>query len=65
MHFLLSEKAMKKKGTMDEVRRISIYIYDQQLETIKEICQERKKTRRIVFFEAIQAYISLFKNGEV
>lgn len=48
-----------------EVRRIPIYIYEAQMEKINEICRKRKKTRRIVFFEAIQNYISLYEKGGV
>ncbi|MFW6173288.1 MAG: hypothetical protein ACOC5T_06035 [Elusimicrobiota bacterium] len=54
-----------KKKRNKEVRRIPVYIYDAQMEKIDEICRKRKKTRRIVFFEAIQNYISLYEKGEV
>ena len=55
---------MKKKDST-EVKRISIYIYDSQLKKIDEICKKRKKTKRIVFFEAIQNYIALYKEGKL
>ena len=48
-----------------DLRRIPIFIYAAQLKKIDEICQKRNKTRRIVFFEAFQTYISLFDQGEV
>ena len=37
----------------------------ERLKKIDEICKRRKKTRRIVFFEAFQSYISLFEEGKV
>jgi len=58
----MSDKREKRRK---EVRRIPIYIYEAQMEKIDEICRKRKKTRRIVFFEAIQNYISLYEKGEV
>ena len=48
-----------------EIKRISIYIYIAQLEKIEEICRKRKKTKRRIFFEAIQNYIALFEQGKV
>jgi hypothetical protein len=48
-----------------EVDRIPIYIYKAQLRKIDEICQKRNTTRRVVFFEAIQIYISLYEEGKV
>lgn len=56
-------KKIKKDCT--EVKRISIYIYDSQLKKIDEICKKREKTKRIVFFEAIQNYIALYKEGKL
>ncbi len=53
------------KKARPEVKRISIYIYDSQLKKIDEICKKRKKTKRIVFFEAIQNYIALYKEGKI
>lgn len=55
----------ESKGDFSELKRLSIYIYDAQLKKIDGICKKRKKTRRIVFFEAFQTYISLFERGEV
>lgn len=55
----------KTNKNLLEPKRISIYIYDSQLKKIDEICKKRNKTRRIVFFEAIQNYISLYKEGMV
>jgi len=55
---------IKRKGNK-ELRRIPVYIYEAQMKKIDEICSKRKKTRRIVFFEAIQNYISLYEKGEV
>jgi hypothetical protein len=46
-------------------KRISIYIYDSQLKKIDEICKKRKKTKRIIFFEAIQNYIGLYKEKKI
>ncbi|KPJ65097.1 hypothetical protein AMJ44_11015 [candidate division WOR-1 bacterium DG_54_3] len=57
-----------KKETRDdfsELKRIPIYIYNAQLKKFDEICQKRKKTRRIVFCEAFQTYISLYIQGQV
>lgn len=54
----------EKKENFFELKRISIYIYDAQLKKIDEICTKRNKTRRVVFFEAIQNYISLFTKEE-
>ncbi len=56
-----SKNEQKKR----ELKRIPIYVYSAQLERINEICRKRNKTRRIVMFEAIQTYISLFEKGEV
>ncbi len=53
------------KKDCTEVKRISIYIYDSQLKKIDEICKKRKKTKRIVFFETIQNYIALYKEGKI
>ena len=47
-----------------ETKRISIYIYDSQLKKINEICQKRCKTKRIIFLEAIQNYITLYEQGK-
>ena len=55
----------QKEGGQKELKRIPIYIYSAQLERIEEICRKRNKSRRIVMFEAIQTYISLFEKGEV
>ncbi len=48
-----------------ELKRIPVYIYGAQLKKIDEICKRRKKTRRIIFFEAFQSYISLYEEGKV
>lgn len=48
-----------------EVKRIPIYIYNAQLKKIDEICQKRNKTRRVILFEAIQTYISLYEQRKV
>lgn len=48
-----------------ELKRIPVYIYEAQLEKIDEICSKRKKSKRIVFFEAFQIYISLYEQGKV
>ena len=58
-------KKSKRKKNYNELRRLSIYIYDAQLKKIDEICRKRNKTRRIVFLEAFQNYISLFEKGEI
>jgi len=55
----------KQKKDLYELRRIPIYIYESQLKKIDEICLDRQKTRRIVFFEAFQIYISLYEQGKV
>ena len=57
--------SQKEKKENSELKRIPVYIYDAQLKKIDEICKKRNKTRRIVFFEAFQTYISLFKEGKV
>lgn len=49
----------------DRPKRISIYIYPAQLKLIEEICKKRKKTKRLVFFEAIQSYIGAYLKGKV
>jgi len=54
-----------EKKDFTEVKRIHIYIYDAQLKKIDEICKKRKKTKRIVFFEAVQNYIALYKEGKI
>jgi hypothetical protein len=45
--------------------RISVYIYPAQLRIIEEICKKREKTKRWVFFEAIQSYIGAYIKGRV
>ncbi len=55
----------KNENEFFELKRIPVYIYGAQLKKIDEICKIRKKTRRIVFFEAFQTYISLFEEGKV
>ena len=55
----------QKERKQRELKRIPIYIYNAQLERINEICTKRNKSRRIVMFEAIQTYISLYEKGEV
>lgn len=62
------KKSKKKRSPMEEfleIQRLSIYIFDHQLERIDEICKKRRKKRRVVFFEAFQNYISLFDQGKV
>lgn len=54
-----------QKKDFYELRRIPIYIYEAQLKRIDDICKKRNKSRRIVFFEAIQTYISLYEEGKV
>jgi len=61
----MSIKQTKAKFDFFEVKRISIYLYEAQLNKIDEICQKRHKPRRRVFLEAIQTYIALFEQGEV
>ncbi len=60
---------MKKKYQLgyesDRAKRISIYIYPAQLKIIEEICKKRKKTKRWVFFEAVQGYIGAYREGKV
>jgi len=46
-------------------KRISVYIYPAQLQMIEMICEKRKKTKRWVFFEAVQSYIGAFLQGKV
>jgi len=58
-------KQTKAKFDFFEVKRISIYLYEAQLNKIDEICQKRHKPRRRVFLEAIQTYIALFEQGKV
>lgn len=59
----LSKRTSREKFL--EIQRLSIYIYDAQLKKIDEICKKRGKTRRIVFFEAFQSYIALYREGKV
>lgn len=47
------------------VKRISIYLYEAQLRKIDEICRKRQKSKRVLFLEAIQAYISQYEEGKV
>lgn len=54
-----------QKQDFCEVKRIPIYIYKAQLKKVDEICRQRKKSRRIIFFEAFQTYISLYNQGKV
>lgn len=61
----MSKKYLKEKNGFYEVNRISIYLYEAQLNKINEICQKRNKTKRRVFFEAIQMYIALYDEGKV
>lgn len=49
----------------EKAKRISIYIYPAQLKLIEEICRKRKKSKRQVFLEAIQAYIGAYRKGAV
>lgn len=49
----------------DRPKRISIYIYPTQMNMIDEICETRRKTKRWVFFEAIQSYIGAYTQGKV
>ena len=58
-------KTSNQKDGSKELKRIPIYIYEAQLRKIDEVCKKRNKTRRIVFFEAFQTYISLFEKGEI
>ncbi|NOR53120.1 MAG: hypothetical protein GQ536_03415 [Candidatus Aminicenantes bacterium] len=61
----MSQIPFKEKEEFIELRRIPVYIYGAQLDKIDEICRKRNKTRRIVFFDAFQIYISLFDHGKV
>lgn len=58
-------KTVNSNKDGDGTKRISVYIYDAQLKKIDEICKKRNKSKRTVFFEAFQIYISLFNKGEV
>ena len=55
----------ESKEDFSELKRIPVYIYDAQLKKIDEICQKRNKTKRIIFFEAFQIYISLYEEAKV
>ena len=55
----------KAKQDFFELKRIPVYIYVAQLNKIDEICKKRNKTRRSVFFEAFQIYISLYEERKV
>jgi len=46
-------------------KRISVYIYPAQLNMIETICEKRRKTKRWIFFEAVQSYIGAFLQGKV
>ncbi|KPK77298.1 MAG: hypothetical protein AMJ89_02655 [candidate division Zixibacteria bacterium SM23_73] len=50
---------------LDGPKRISIYIYPAQMQMIERICETRRKTKRWVFFEAIQSYIGAYTQGKV
>jgi len=58
-------KRSESKPDFFEVKRISVYLYEAQLNKIYEICQKRNKTKRRIFFEAIQMYIALYDEGKV
>jgi metal-responsive CopG/Arc/MetJ family transcriptional regulator len=60
-----NKKQYKEKENFSETKRISIYIYEAQLKKVDEICQKRQKTKRSVFLEAIQTYISLYEEGKL
>jgi len=61
----MSIKQTKAKFDFFEVKRISIYLYEAQLNKIDEICQKTHKPTRRVLLDAIQTYIALFEQGEV
>ena len=61
----MKRKIVCKGDDLSGITRISIYIYNSQLKRIKEICKKRNKSKRIVFLEAIQSYIALFKEGKI
>lgn len=61
----MSIKQTKAKFDFFEVKRISIYLYEAQLNKIDEICQRREKTRRRIFLEAVQNYIALYEGGKI
>ena len=61
----IDKEQSKEKNDFFKIKRVSIYIYEAQLNKINEISQKRQKTRRRVFLEAIQTYIALYEQGEV
>ncbi|MBN1270901.1 MAG: hypothetical protein JXB26_01405 [Candidatus Aminicenantes bacterium] len=54
-----------QKYDFGKPKRISIYIYPAQLQIIESICKKRNKTKRMIFFEAIQNYIGTYFKGDV
>jgi len=53
---------MKKKISDDwpKSKRISVYLFKNQIEMLEEIARERGIRKRHVFFEAVQAYIGTY-----
>lgn len=41
-------------------KRISIYIFENQLKMLQQIAQDKEVSKRHVFFEAIQFYIGTY-----
>jgi hypothetical protein len=51
----------KKKGdTWPRPKRISIYLFENQIKMLEEIAREKGMSKRHVFFEAIQTYIGFY-----
>ena len=60
-----SKKIHFSQQDLGKPKRISVYIYPAQLRMIETICKKRGKTKRWVFFEAVQSYIGAYLKGKV
>ena len=61
----MKNEKTRKSDDFSELKRIPVYIYCAQLKKIEEISLKRNKTKRLIFFEAIQNYISLYERGKI
>jgi len=41
-------------------RRISVYLFENQIKMLEQIAREKGMSKRAVFFEAIQTYIGFY-----
>jgi len=56
-------KTKSREGAGSDPFRISIYIYPNQMEWIEKMAQERRISKRSLFFEIIHMAIQDFKAG--